>query len=397
MITAAGNSGRSALGRRFAVLRLLLLLSACLALSEAAHAHDPFEITTVGRVDAERLDLVVTMTEANARALLTPAAEGGVASANIRELLRKSQGEPFSDVRPALVATAAQLYAVTSRGRTLRPTQASVARTAEGDAEFRLTFAPVGPGPLRLRAVHLERFGDGYANAVSLTGDDPRAVLGLKVLVASDPVIEAAVAAPPPGAQARPTPGGPSSTLSAARSFLGLGVEHIFTGYDHLLFLAGILIACRGVRSMLAVISCFTLAHSLTLALAALELVSLPGALVEPVIALSIVVVGVMNAARQDDPSHRYWLTFGFGLVHGLGFAGALRDLDVGQRATSILTPLISFNLGVELGQLLLALPALPLLLKLRRLPQGPRGTRVASLLIAVLGAYWFFERTLGG
>lgn len=392
MITSAGLS---ALGKRFASIRLLLVLAACLAVAEAAHAHDPFEITTVGRLDAERLDLVVTMTEANAQALI---AEGGPEAPNIRELVRKPRVESFTDIQPALVAAAAHLYTVSSRGRTLETTQTSVARTAEGDVEFHLTFAPVGPGSLRLRAVHLGRFGDGYVSAVSLTkGDDPHAVLGLKVLVASDPVLDASVPARERSSEAEPAPGGPAASLSTARSFLGLGVDHILSGYDHLLFLAGILIACRGVRSMLAVISCFTLAHSLTLALASLELIALPDALVEPVIALSIVIVGVTNAAGRDDFRQRYLITFGFGLVHGLGFAGALRDIAVGGETASILIPLISFNLGVELGQLLLALPALPLLLKLRRLPQGPEGARYASLAVAALGAFWFFERMMSG
>jgi hypothetical protein len=102
---------------------------------------------------------------------------------------------------------------------------------------------------------------------------------------------------------------------------------------------------------MALVITCFTLAHSVTLGLAALDFVTLSPRLVEPLIAASIVFVGVENLLRRDDPRGRWALTLAFGLIHGFGFAGVLKDAGLGSSGAALLVPLFSFNLGVELGQ----------------------------------------------
>src|SRR5262249_39224796 len=112
--------------------------------------------------------------------------------------------------------------------------------------------------------------------------------------------------------------------------FLLMGVRHIWTGYDHLLFLFGLLIVTRNFASAVKIITCFTIAHSITLAIATLSLVHLSSRIVEPLIAASIVYVGVENLLRGDDPKGRWILTFAFGLIHGFGFASVLRELGVG-------------------------------------------------------------------
>jgi hydrogenase/urease accessory protein HupE len=124
-------------------------------------------------------------------------------------------------------------------------------------------------------------------------------------------------------------------------AFVKLGVEHILSGYDHLLFLFALLVVCRDLHSMFTVISCFTIAHSLTLALAALDIVRLPAAIVEPLIAASIVYVGVENLVLGESPKRRWLVTFGFGLVHGLGFADALREFGIGSGPFEIALPLL--------------------------------------------------------
>ena len=183
-------------------------------------------------------------------------------------------------------------------------------------------------------------------------------------------------------------------------SFLRLGLEHILTGYDHLAFLAALLLASGGLRSLAGVVTAFTAAHSLTLALAALELVSVPPGLVELSIAMSIAYVGALNLL-VPEPSGRWLEAFAFGLVHGLGFAGfvgaALRSEPL------VLTGLLGFNLGVEVGQLgvilALALAVAPLGGDRRhgeraRAWLAPRWLRRAgSLAVALCGAYWFLER----
>lgn len=188
---------------------------------------------------------------------------------------------------------------------------------------------------------------------------------------------------------------GPSAIDSGLR-FIGLGWEHILIGYDHLLFLIVLLLGARSLRSAAAIITAFTVAHSLTLALASLDVVRLPGALVESVIALSIVYVAIENLVR-GDPRHRWRITFVFGLVHGFGFASVLRDLGIAD-AGGIAVPLLSFNVGVELGQLAVAALAWPLLLLLRRRP-GLRARALPALScgVALLAAWWFLERAVLG
>jgi hydrogenase/urease accessory protein HupE len=173
-----------------------------------------------------------------------------------------------------------------------------------------------------------------------------------------------------------------------------MGVKHIWTGYDHLLFLFGLLIVTHNFSSSIKIITCFTVAHSITLAVATLDLVHISSRVVEPLIALSIVYVGIENLLRGGAPKGRWLLTFGFGLIHGFGFASVLRELGVGSNGTSIAVPLVSFNLGVEIGQIVVAGLLLPLIWQLRARPIFVRRwVPAGSILVALLGSYWFIER----
>jgi len=176
--------------------------------------------------------------------------------------------------------------------------------------------------------------------------------------------------------------------------FLKLGVEHIGTGYDHLLFLFGLLIVTRTFTSALMVITAFTLAHSITLAVATFNVFTLPAKYTEPLIAASIVYVGVENLLRHGDPKGRWMLTFAFGLIHGFGFASVLRDLGAGSNGAGVAMPLLSFNLGVELGQITVAAIVLPLIWKLRTKPIFVRRwVPACSVAVALAGGYWFIQR----
>jgi len=196
-----------------------------------------------------------------------------------------------------------------------------------------------------------------------------------------------------------------SETLAAASSdkhsgdsgpgFLLLGVKHILMGFDHLLFLFCLLIVTRTFTSALKIITSFTVAHSITLALAAFGTIDLPGRIVEPLIAASIIYVAIENLWRGENAKGRLWITFGFGLIHGLGFASVLRELGVGSTSAGVVWPLLSFNLGVELGQLLIAAAILPMLWKLAERPQiSKHWVPACSTLVAVAGLYWLLERT---
>jgi len=174
-------------------------------------------------------------------------------------------------------------------------------------------------------------------------------------------------------------------------SFLEIGVEHILFGFDHLVFLFGLLLVGGRVRSMLAIVTAFTAAHSVTLALATLGVFAPPPLVVEPLIALSIAYVGVENLVARDL-SQRWRLAALFGLVHGFGFAGALAE--VGLPRDRVPAVLLLFNLGVELGQLAVLALALPLLRLLEaKGVLGPRAKHGLSFVVIALGLFWLAER----
>jgi len=203
-----------------------------------------------------------------------------------------------------------------------------------------------------------------------------------------------------PGTESRPFPlagaRAAEGAVGVARRFLGLGVTHILPyGLDHVLFVAGLALLSPRLGPLLAQVTAFTLAHTLTLALASYGAFSLPARVVEPLIALSIVYVGVENVVSPRLRASRLALVFGFGLLHGLGFAGVLLELGLPDQGR--LLALLAFNVGVELGQLaVVALVAL-VLAAWTRLGLERRGlVRPASLLVAALGLFWTVERALG-
>jgi hydrogenase/urease accessory protein HupE len=183
-------------------------------------------------------------------------------------------------------------------------------------------------------------------------------------------------------------------TGNSFANFLVLGVKHILTGYDHLLFLFGLLVVARGFVSSLGIITSFTIAHSTTLAASTFNLAQIPSRIVEPLIAASIVFVGVENLWHGGIPQARPLVTFGFGLIHGFGFASVLREMGIGAGTGGIALPLLSFNLGVELGQIIVAAAALPIIWKLRANPLFiARWVPACSTAVALLGSFWFVER----
>jgi hypothetical protein len=187
-----------------------------------------------------------------------------------------------------------------------------------------------------------------------------------------------------------------SRASQGAGSFFPLGIEHILTGYDHLLFLIALMLRGGGVWSLLKIITAFTVAHSITLALAALDVVVLPGALVESVIALSIAYVALENLLPRYAASRRWAVSFLFGLAHGFGFSSVLRE--IGLPKENLLLSLLNFNLGVEVGQLTIVLLAVPILMRLRNRAWEPRVVMAISGAIFVAGLVLFVERAfLGG
>ncbi|MEU6714191.1 HupE/UreJ family protein [Nonomuraea sp. NPDC046802] len=187
---------------------------------------------------------------------------------------------------------------------------------------------------------------------------------------------------------------GEHSATNQIGEFFLLGAEHLLFGLDHVLFLLALLIGARRLRDVVLTATAFTVAHSITFLLAAMGTVAVPGEIVEPIIAASIVVVAVANLlGREEDRLGRLRLpiVFAFGLVHGLGFAGAL-DIDE-SGSWELLLSLLSFNVGIEATQLVLIAVLFPLLTLLRRTSAARWAVLALSVPIVAVSVYWFFER----
>ena len=183
-----------------------------------------------------------------------------------------------------------------------------------------------------------------------------------------------------------------SGRLRTVGEFLRLGMAHIFTGYDHVLFLLGLLLVARGFRDLLKIVTSFTVAHTLTLALATLGYVRLDVRLVESVIALSIAYVAVENLVATEH-RRRWMLTFVFGLMHGFGFSNVLREMPIPRELLA--WSLASFNVGVEVGQVVIVSLLYPVLVWSRGQRWNAWAVRAASVVIGLAGLYWFVERAL--
>jgi hydrogenase/urease accessory protein HupE len=275
---------------------------------------------------------------------------------------------------------------ISADGVPVAPSAVSYQLDAADNLEVDFLYDPVAARSVEIALSYLKSWPAGHRTYVTVLGPAEDKLAERLMDKEAPPMVVLVSAA---GAHANAPP----------RSFFGfvlLGVEHIGTGYDHLLFLFGLLLVARNLRSSLVVITSFTIAHSITLGVATLNLVSLRPSLTEPLIALSIVYVGVENLLTRGEPKGRWLLTFAFGLVHGFGFASVLRDLGVSS-AGGVALPLFSFNLGVEIGQLAVAAILLPVIWKLRRNEMFLR--RVipgCCVVIVAVGGFWFWQRVWG-
>ena len=175
--------------------------------------------------------------------------------------------------------------------------------------------------------------------------------------------------------------------------YFWLGVEHLLSGIDHMLFVFGLLFIVSGAANLFKTITAFTIAHSITLGLSVLELIEMPQASTEAFIALTLIYLALEVSEKHKYESTPWVVAFGFGLLHGLGFAGALNDIGVNNDA--LLFSLLFFNVGIEVGQLLV-LPLFGLIIwLLSRSLFKTNIHRYASYLIGGLGSFWLIERVL--
>jgi hydrogenase/urease accessory protein HupE len=181
--------------------------------------------------------------------------------------------------------------------------------------------------------------------------------------------------------------------IEVMKTFVKSGIHHIMIGPDHILFLVGLLLLGGSTMALIKIVTAFTVGHSVTLTLAALNVVTPPASVIEPAIALSIVFVGADNLVRGDGRDLRGWVALVFGLVHGFGFANVLREFGLPREALG--WSLFSFNIGVEIGQLAIVLLVAALLEAIRRQSAALRQRVVfaGSIVVIAAGTYWFVER----
>ncbi len=188
--------------------------------------------------------------------------------------------------------------------------------------------------------------------------------------------------------------GGRQGALAVVKRFVVSGVEHIFGGPDHILFLIGLLLLGGSIKRLLGIVTAFTLAHSITLSLAALDLANPPSQWIEPAIALSIVYVGIDNLMTDKAARDmRAWIAFFFGLVHGFGFASVLKEFGLPRQALG--WSLFSFNLGVEIGQACIVIVAAMVLAAIRKRNEalGRQIAKWGSIAVIAAGGFWFVQR----
>jgi hydrogenase/urease accessory protein HupE len=290
-----------------------------------------------------------------------------------RLLAAAADGDPAAVERVALEL--GRRISVRSGDLPCRPGRAQIQGSRLGDGRVTLDLTIECPAPpirLTIRDDWFELFGEHYRTI-------------------------ARIEAPGGAREAVFLPDAPEATVEIGRdpapgsAFFRLGIEHILTGYDHLLFLLALLLRGGRLLSLLKIITAFTVAHSITLALAVLGVVTIPGRVIEPAIAASIVWVALENLLRRDAPSQRWLVSFVFGLVHGFGFASAIEPLALPPARLAL--ALLGFNVGVEAGQAFVVMLLLPLLLWMRGRSWEPRVVRAASIGVAAVGLAWLVQR----
>jgi hydrogenase/urease accessory protein HupE len=273
-------------------------------------------------------------------------------------------------------------------GALCRPGAVEVAPDGDGVTVRIRWFCAAIADPLRYRSTVLVDVSPD-ARQVVLIGPGPDAAQDL--LDASRTETTLTAAAPP-------------SLRQVIGRYIEAGIAHIFLGYDHIAFLAAVVLWARQLWPVIKVVTAFTIAHSITLSLAALDIVRIPSSIIEPAIAASIVYVAAENFLSRDI-DRRWRDTFGFGLIHGFGFASALQEFGLPRSA--LIPALASFNLGVEIGQMAIVSLVVPVLLGMDRLLANSEGraarptTRSAPVVYAIsaviigFGSYWFLARTV--
>lgn len=332
-----------------------------------AFAHDPGLSTASVRLRPEGIDIALVLAVKDAGELVNLDRNHADSAARLEQAAGEALEIRIND-QPAALTTAKCSF------------------DDNNNVSLHLQFAGRPAGELQIHSRWLAILPPGHRQFVSIQNAKGDMLAERLLSATADSATIKLAAADSPAVQ--------NSAAASSLDFLSLGLKHILIGYDHLLFLFSLLIVTRSVLATLKIITCFTVAHSITLALATFDLVQIPSRAVEPLIAASIIFVAIENLVRGDQPKGRYALVFIFGLIHGLGFASVLRELGVGTAGAGVAVPLVAFNLGVELGQLLVAALLVPLIQWFSECPAfAKRWVPACSVATALAGGFWLIQR----
>jgi len=350
----------------------LLVLALALLLPSLAGAHDTSYSYVDLRWGRDRIALTVSVHRDDVAQAIGIAAPESLMAA------------PFLNREAERVATLVTTRFNVSAGEQPLPFTVERVEARPDKHAVVLTLAAPLPSPISQLRVEGALFPEAtqHETFLNVYSADGR-VLAQEVLTASHPGVDIYAA-------------GAEGILAVLRTFVRAGIHHIFIGPDHILFIVGLLLLGGTLGRVLRVATAFTLAHSITLALAVLGLVRLPGSIIEPLIALSVVYVGFENLrARAGATDWRVRIAFLFGLIHGFGFASVLREFGLPHGALA--WSLLGFNLGVEIGQVCIVLVVVPLLAALRAgMPRlASRAVAAGSWGIICTGGFWFLQRVL--
>ena len=357
--------------------RLLFLVLLALSLPAQAHplpvSYVELRLSQVGieaSVEVPAVNLAHELPALSEKALLTP------------DVLQARQQE--------IVALLTSRLTLSASGGTLPPTLENIA-TVPDQKDVRLRLRYNWPAPPAKLSIYCRLFPYDPSHQTFVDVYEEQALKREMIFDSHTP-------------QQDYVHGSRQSSASVVGQFLVQGVWHIFTGPDHILFIVGLLLLGGTLKQLLKIVTAFTVAHSVTLCLATLNILNPPARLIEPMIALSIVFVGVHSmvmrrrqTGEKPPPDARLLFAFCFGFIHGFGFANALQELELPRQA--LVAALFSFNLGVECGQACIVLTVAPLLAWLHRKNDraAQRFVTAGSAAVIAAGAFWFAQRVLTG
>lgn len=340
--------------------------------SASLYAHDPFSGETKATLNKNNVELTVRFAAVTAESWVSRIydRDNQVSEANLH------------NIKETLLKKSTSFYTLQSGDKTLQLKSSDVKVINHKDAvDFTLVYQGLDPDQtLTIRNNYVGQYDRGFRSTLTVVNAQNQQV-GLFVQTFESPTNDVSTMAVMDNSQ-------------LFINFLYEGVVHIFIGFDHLLFLFALLLVCNTLRSAVLIISFFTIAHSITLALAALNIISISSSLVELFIAISIVYVGIENLLTKHKPKLRWILTGLFGLIHGLGFANVLREIGFGAEDSPNMLILLAFNLGVEIGQVAIAIVFLPLLWQLHKQAVFKSKLQpLMSVMVVLCGAFWVFTR----